>query len=150
MSRVMIHWCLNFFEVHDTEKEDPILVIFGPQNIVLTNKSLLLNTQGMRESRNFFQGGPGPTVRKQSGQRFFFLVLNLFYSLQRGSNGFITERKLYFSKDPEGVQHFPGGGGGGGGSNANLNRNHITCDFHGGPDPLSPLWIHTCRASISA
>ena len=49
--------------------------------------------------QEFFQGGggPGPTARKQSGQRCFFfvffrffLVLNLFYSLQRGSNGFIT------------------------------------------------------------
>ena len=26
----------------------------------------------------------------------------------------LLQRKLYFSKDPEGVQHFPGGGGGGG------------------------------------
>ena len=35
-------------------------------------------------------GGRGPTARKQSGQCFFF-VINLFYSLQSGSNGFITE-----------------------------------------------------------
>ena len=39
----------------------------------------------MRGFRDFIQGvglGPGPTARKQSGQRFFvvFLVLNLFYS----------------------------------------------------------------------
>ena len=27
----------------------------------------------------------------------------------------LYQRKPYFSKDPEGVQHFPGGGGGGGG-----------------------------------
>ena len=26
----------------------------------------------------------------------------------------LLQRKLYFSKDPEGVQHFPVGGGGGG------------------------------------
>ena len=33
-------------------------------------------------------------------------------------------RKLYFSKDPEGVQHWGGGGGGGGGApNANFYRN---------------------------
>ena len=25
----------------------------------------------------------------------------------------LLQRKLYFSMDPEGVQHFPGGGGGG-------------------------------------
>ena len=31
----------------------------------------------------------------------------------------LLQRKLYFSKDPEGVQHFPEGGGGGhGGPNA--------------------------------
>ena len=42
-------------------------------------------------------GGPGPTARMQSGLFVFvfILVLNLFYSLQRASNGFITE-KLYF------------------------------------------------------
>ena len=27
----------------------------------------------------------------------------------------LLQRKRYFFKDPEGVQHFPGGGGGGGG-----------------------------------
>ena len=48
-----------------------------------------------------------------------FLVINLFYSLQRASNGFIAEKTI-LSKDPERVQHFPGGGptfstGGGGG-----------------------------------
>ena len=27
---------------------------------------------------------------------------------------------------------------------------HITCDFPGGgPDPLSPLWIRTCRINIT-
>ena len=58
----------------------------------------------MRRIRNFIQGGgggvPGPTAGKQSGQRFFllcfFIVLNLFYSKQRGSNGFITEKTILF------------------------------------------------------
>ena len=56
---------------------------------------------------------------------------------------------LYFTKDPEGVQYFPGGGGvvklfpeGGGGANANLFRNPCTYLLFsrggGGPDPLSP------------
>ena len=42
----------------------------------------------------------------------------------------LLQRKLNFSKDPEGVQHFPGGRGvptfsrgGGGGPNANFYRN---------------------------
>ena len=63
----------------------------------------------------------------------------------------LLQRKLYFSKDPEGVQHFPEGGGvqlfsrGGGGVQMLISiETHITCDFPGGPDPLSPLWIRTC------
>ena len=74
----------------------------------------------MRGSRNFCQGGGwggSLTARKQPGQRFFFcflLVLNLFYSLRRGSNGFITEKTILFQRI-EGVQLFWGGGGGVGG-----------------------------------
>ena len=49
----------------------------------------------------------------------FYLVLSLFYSLQRGSNGLLLRKLyLYFTKDPEGVHYFPGGGGGGGVSNS--------------------------------
>ena len=49
-------------------------------------------------------------ARKLSGPFLFFfcLVLNLFYSLQRASSGFKTEKTI-LSKDQEGVQHFPGG-----------------------------------------
>ena len=37
----------------------------------------------------------------------------------------LLKRKLYFSKDPEGVQHFGGGGGGGGPIiSANFQRNN--------------------------
>ena len=51
----------------------------------------------MRGSRDFCQS---------------YLVLSLFYSLQRGSNGFIAEKTiyLYFTKDPEGSIIFQGGG----------------------------------------
>ena len=56
--------------------------------------------------------GSRPDVQKTVWTTFCF-VLNLFYSLQRASNGFITEKTI-LSKDPEGVQHFQGGGGGGG------------------------------------
>ena len=49
----------------------------------------------------------------------------------------LLQRKLYFSKDPEGVKHFPGG------SNVFVmlisKETNITCNFSGGgPDPLSP------------
>ena len=75
-------------------------------------------------------GGRGPTARKQSGQ-CIFLVINLFYSLQSGSNGFITEGR-------RGSNFFQGVGV--------SKETHIACDFQGGgggPDPLTPLWIRT-------
>ena len=47
-----------------------------------------------------------------------YLVLSLFYSLQRGSNGFIAEKTiLILYQSSRGVHYFPGGGGGGGVSN---------------------------------
>ena len=79
--------------------------------------------------------GRGSTARKQS------LVINLFYSLQSGSNGFITEGR-------RGSNFFQGVG-------VSI-ETHITCDFPEGwrgggggggggwgPDPLIPLWIRT-------
>ena len=61
----------------------------------------------MRGSRNFCQ---------------FYLVLNIFYSLNRGSNGFIAEKTILilyqgsrggplYSGGGGGFQLFPGGGG---------------------------------------
>ena len=59
-----------------------------------------------------------------------FLVINLFYSLQSGSNGFIKEGR-------RGSNFFHGVG-------VSI-ETHITCDFPegGGLDPLIPLWIRT-------
>ena len=55
------------------------------------------------------------------GSRIFFLfylVLSLFYSLKKGSNGFIAEEtdleQIHYFPKGGGVQLFPGGGGGGG------------------------------------
>ena len=50
-------------------------------------------------------GGPGPTARKQPGQRFYFSS-----QLMLQFTEVLLQRKLYFSKDQERVQHFPGGG----------------------------------------
>ena len=66
----------------------------------------------MRESRIFCQ---------------FYLVLSLFYSLQRGSNGFIAEKTLLILyQGCKGVHYFPGGDvklfPGGGGPNASFFR----------------------------
>ena len=98
----------------------------------------------MHGSRNFSGGGgPGPTVRKQSGQRFFciFLVLSVFYSLQRGSNGFIIEKTILYQG--RGGPTFSRGGGGSnffpGGIQMLISiETHIIMIFQGGPDPYPP------------
>ena len=43
----------------------------------------------------------------------------------------LLQRKLYFSKDPEGIQHFLGGGGGG-------VQLFPGCDFPGGSETSNP------------
>ena len=75
-----------------------------------------------------------------------YLVLSLFYSLQRGSNGFIFEKTILY-QGSRGGPLFSGGGGGvsnffqGGGVQMLISlETHVrTCYFPGGcPDPLSP------------
>ena len=60
----------------------------------------------------------------------------------------LLQRKLYFSKDPVGVQHFFFFLGGGGGGNPTFSKGvqvlisietHITCDFPGGFGPPIPF-----------
>ena len=68
--------------------------------------------------KDFFSGGGGLKTDSQKTVRTTFC--GVFFSPQlilqftEGVQWFYY-RQLYFSKDPEGVQHFPGGGGGGGG-----------------------------------
>ena len=85
----------------------------------------------MRGSRDFCQS---------------YLVLNLFYGLQRGSNGFIAEKTiLLLYQGSRGVHNSPGGWGvklfpGGGGPNANFFRNPCTyLLFSRGEGCLVPL-----------
>ena len=96
----------------------------------------------MRGSGNFFRGGgggPGPTIRRQSEQRFFSpkLILQFtewvqwfyykencmytFQRIQRGSNIF-----------QRGYNFFSRGGGGGGFQMLISIETHITRDFPGG------------------
>ena len=87
--------------------------------------------------QEFLSGGGGgggregvEARRPENSLDNVFLVINLFYSLQSGSNGFITEGRRgsnFFQgvgcpKKPILLVIFQGGGG---------------------PDPLTPLWIRT-------
>ena len=98
----------------------------------------------MRGSRDFCQS---------------YLVLSLFYSLQRGPIVLLLRKLyLYFTKDPEGVHYFPGRGGGGcqtfsrgGGVQIliSLEIHERTCYFPGVvvSGPPIPLWIRTWAMS---
>ena len=99
----------------------------------------------MRGSRDFCQS---------------YLVLSLFYSLKRGSNGFIAEKTiLILYQKSRGVHYFPGGcqtfsrGGGGVGPNANFFRNPCTYLLfsRGGwcPDPYPLLDPHMGNVIIT-
>ena len=96
----------------------------------------------MRGSRDFCQS---------------YLVLSLFYSLQRGSNGLIAEKTILilyqgsrggplFSRGG-GCQTFPGGGGGVQ-MLISLETHVRTCYLPGGlSGPPIPLWIRTWAMS---
>ena len=60
-----------------------------------------IKTLNMRGSRIFFfRKGVGVQARRPENSLnkvfFFYLVLNLFYSLRRGSNGLVTEKTILF------------------------------------------------------
>ena len=125
-----------------------------------------LFTSTMRSSRIFYFRGGGES--RPQGQKIvwtmfflcFVLVLNLFYSLQRGSNGFVTEKTILFQGSRRGPTFSRGGGGGGrglqlfsrGGGVQMLisTETHITCDFQGFRTPYPLLWIRTCPRFVYA
>ena len=104
----------------------------------------------MRESRIFCQ---------------FYLVLSLFYSLQRGPNGFIAEKTLLIIyQGCKGVHYFPGRGGGcqtfstiarhqedKSSKAISLSSPYTYLLFSRGgggvSEPPIPLWIRTCAMS---
>ena len=97
----------------------------------------------MRGSRNFCQ---------------FYLVLSLFYSLKRGSNGFIAEKTtLILYQGSRGGPLYSWGGGvplfpGGGVQMLIIIETHIrTCYFPGGGvrTPYPPLDLHMGNVIIT-
>ena len=100
----------------------------------------------MPRSRNFIQGGPGPTTRKHSGQRFCFVFYSpqLILQFSVGVQLFYYRENYTFPRTLRGPTFFRGGGGsnffqGGGGPNANFCRNPYSVIFQGGLDPYPPL-----------
>ena len=92
-------------------------------------------------------GGEGGGFPGQSDKK----ALTTFFK----SAAYFTEVKWLISKKTiifqgqRGGPTFPRGGGGSnffpGGSNCIYPKEtHITCDYPGGPDPLTPLWLRTC------
>ena len=80
--------------------------------------------------------------------RQFYLVLSLFYTLQRESNGFIAEKTiLILYQGSRKVNYFPGGGGGVQ-MLISIGTFICTCYFPGGVSgPPIPLWIRTWAMS---
>ena len=91
--------------------------------------------------------GEGGNMRGSRSICQFYLILSLFYSLQRGSNGFIAEKTiLILYQGSWGDPLFPGEGGCSTFSRGvqmliSIETHIRTCYFPGGggvPDPLSP------------
>ena len=73
--------------------------------------------------QEFLSGGGSRPDGQKTVWTILFLVINLFYSLQSGSNGFITEGR-------RGSNFFQGVGV--------SKETDITCDFSGGSGPPNP------------
>ena len=119
-----------------------------------------MRINSMRGSRNFCQGGSRPDGQKTAWTTFFsvcFFWSSTYFTVYRRGPMVILQRKLYFSKDPEGVEHFPGGpassAGRGGGPSAYLYRTPYNLWFSRGsgtpipPPPPPSLWIRTWSGS---
>ena len=81
----------------------------------------------------FVRGGAVEARRPENSLDNAFLVINLFYSLQSGSNGFITE-------DRRGSNFFQGVGV--------SKETHITYDFPGGGLPPSYIGSELTRKGV--
>ena len=91
----------------------------------------------------FVRGGQGQSCKKSSDNVVFVFFPAYFTEVKRS----ISKKSIIFQGSRGGPTFSRGGGSNffqGGGSNYVFPiETHITCDFPGGPDPLSPLWIRT-------
>ena len=86
----------------------------------------------MRGSRNFCQAGGGGGVEARRPENSLDNVVFSHQLILQFAEGI----QWFYYRGEEGVQLLPGGG--------MSKETDITCDFPGGgPDPLTPLWIHT-------
>ena len=90
----------------------------------------------MHGSRNFGQGGgPGPTARKQPGQRFYFSS-QLILQFTEGVQWFYCRENFTFPRIQRGSNIFQWGGGAG--PTFSRWKMHINCDFPGGAQTPYP------------
>ena len=113
-------------------------------SLKVTGKAIMLCSYHAR-IQEFSSGGVQVSLTKKSFDVFFSPQL----ILQKSNGRF--QRYLSFFKVPEGVQHFQGGGVqlfSGGPIAYSLKKPIYLVIFQGCPDPLSPLWIHTCVTAL--
>ena len=102
----------------------------------------MLVTKSCADPGNF--SGEGVHAQRPEIYNVFYLFFlsSTYFTVYRGGPMVLLQRKLYFSNDPEGVLHFPGGSnffqGGGGVLIIIFKETHITCDFLGGSGPQIP------------
>ena len=137
--------CLHFSKVY---------AIFLSSWTLIWHISVYWSPDTMCGSRNLLQVVVvvvvgGQPWRPENSQNNIVIVSNWFY---RGGPVDLLQRKLNFSKDPEGVQHFLHFGWGGGGSQMLISiGTHTTFDFLGswGVETPIPLWIRTWKNAVS-
>ena len=105
----------------------------------------------MRATRNFCQGVQARLPENSSDNIFFLspqFILQFYNDL---SMVYLTENYNFprFQRGPTFSRGGGGGGGLGGGLNTYLYRNQLVI-FQGGPDPLSPLLMGTCKSWVSS
>ena len=138
MSPLLLHSNTNQYNINGL-----VCTFTGMFRIQTCCNHILSAGEGVRGGGGGWGGG---NMRGSSNFCQFYLVLSLFYSLQRGFNGFIAEKTiLILYQGSRGVHYCPGGrvlNFFQGGPNANFYRNPYTYLLFsevGCPEHLSPF-----------